>query len=177
MKHPMPQTEQTERLTLRPVRPEDREIVQTIFGNAEVTRYYDHGQPKTPEEVAAEIERAIATRRLCGYGSWILTETDTGRAVGYGRLGNSDALGVIAFYALLPDAWGHGYATEFLRHALRLATTCFGLDRVHATVMPDNKASIKVLEKAGMRRLTFIPEWNRIVYVTTEPESSGDASP
>ena len=54
-------------------------------------------------------------------------------------------------YVFHPDYWGHGYATEA---TLRLLAFGFGelkLHRIYATCDPKNRASTRVLEKAGMR--------------------------
>jgi ribosomal-protein-alanine N-acetyltransferase len=54
-------------------------------------------------------------------------------------------------YELHPAYWGHGYATEA---ALRLLTFGFeplGLQRVWAQCVAENTASIRVLERLGMR--------------------------
>jgi RimJ/RimL family protein N-acetyltransferase len=53
-------------------------------------------------------------------------------------------------YALREDVWGQGYGTEVARALIDLGFTQLGLHRVWATVHPENVASIRVLEKAGM---------------------------
>ncbi|MFN2490480.1 MAG: GNAT family N-acetyltransferase [Actinomycetota bacterium] len=52
------------------------------------------------------------------------------------------------------DRWrsGRGYATDAVRLALRFAFEVARLHRVQGAALPDNIASIRVLEKAGFRR-------------------------
>lgn len=63
-----------------------------------------------------------------------------------------------AGYALLPEAWGKGYATELL-----LAGTAFYFDKtgeasLYAIAEADNQASVHVLEKAGYAFQSETPE-------------------
>jgi [ribosomal protein S5]-alanine N-acetyltransferase len=55
-------------------------------------------------------------------------------------------------YELDPAYWGKGYATESAARMLSLAFTELELQRVIAWCRIDNAASIRVLEKLGMRR-------------------------
>jgi len=62
-------------------------------------------------------------------------------------------------YAFLPGAWGSGYSTEALMAALDAYKQAinfwspFSKLYVEAIVGPDNPASVKVLEKAGLKSL------------------------
>ena len=49
-------------------------------------------------------------------------------------------------------AWGNGYATEAARAVLQFSFEQLGVHRVYATVDLENTASIRVLEKIGMRQ-------------------------
>ena len=55
-------------------------------------------------------------------------------------------------YYLSQHHWGKGLMTEAVRAALRYGFEEMGLYRIHATAHPENEASIRVLQKAGMRR-------------------------
>ena len=54
-------------------------------------------------------------------------------------------------YTLARAAWGRGYATEAARAVLRWAFAGLRLPRVVAVADPANTASLRVLEKLGMR--------------------------
>ena len=58
---------------------------------------------------------------------------------------------VEAAYLVRRDSWGRGYATEGLRQALRIGHEELGLERIVALAYPENRASLRVMEKAGMR--------------------------
>jgi ribosomal-protein-alanine N-acetyltransferase len=54
-------------------------------------------------------------------------------------------------YDFHPRVWGRGIATEAARAVMRQAFGALGIERVVAVVKPDNLASKRVLEKAGLR--------------------------
>lgn len=58
---------------------------------------------------------------------------------------------VLAFYIGRPY-WNQGYATEAGRAFLRAAFTASPIQRVEAGVNAENGASIRVIEKLGLRR-------------------------
>jgi RimJ/RimL family protein N-acetyltransferase len=47
--------------------------------------------------------------------------------------------------------WSQGYATEATRRLVRFGFDEFDLQRIEATCHPDNRASARVLEKAGFQ--------------------------
>jgi ribosomal-protein-alanine N-acetyltransferase len=53
-------------------------------------------------------------------------------------------------------AWGNGYAAEAAEAMLELAWNGLGISRVLATCRPENLASVRVLEKVGMRRVDYL---------------------
>lgn len=57
-------------------------------------------------------------------------------------------------YNIIPTYRGHGYATEMARQLIRWAFNTPGINIITAQCLRDNIASIRVLEKVGMRRLT-----------------------
>jgi RimJ/RimL family protein N-acetyltransferase len=55
-------------------------------------------------------------------------------------------------WSLHPDAGGHGFATEAAREMLRLGFDEWGLHRIVAGCNSRNTASLRVMERLGMRR-------------------------
>lgn len=55
-------------------------------------------------------------------------------------------------WRLREDAWGHGYATEAATVVLDLAFRVHKMDRVVSRTDVANEASIRVMDKLGMRR-------------------------
>lgn len=55
-------------------------------------------------------------------------------------------------YSLLPSQWNKGLGTELAKHLIKYCFNHLDLHRVEAGVAVCNHASIRVLEKAGMKR-------------------------
>ncbi|GAB3260210.1 GNAT family N-acetyltransferase [Chitinimonas naiadis] len=87
-----------------------------------------------------------------GFGFYLVELKETGTVLGMCGLAKRDYLDDVDIgYALLPLYWGHGYVHEAAAAVLRYASLELGLKRVVATTRPDNQASVKVLEKLGLR--------------------------
>ena len=96
--------------------------------------------------------------RQQGVGLWVVHETG-GRFVGRAGLQTvpgdvaaalGDPRAVELLYALVPEAWGKGYATEIGAALLRIAFSRLRLGNVVAYTLPHNVRSRHVLEKLGM---------------------------
>lgn len=76
--------------------------------------------------------------------------------------------------------WGRGYASEATELLLRFAFDVLGVGEVTAMAHPDNVASIRVLEKSGMRQVGMIDEietWqgpqSRVTFAASRDEFDG----
>lgn len=61
-------------------------------------------------------------------------------------------------YELAPWHWGRGYATEAARAMLAYAFSIPGIQRVTASCLAENRASVRVLEKLGLQVEAIQPE-------------------
>ncbi|RPI96532.1 MAG: N-acetyltransferase [Chloroflexi bacterium] len=89
------------------------------------------------------------------WGIWTMVCRDAPRIVGaIGFKGRPDSRGTIYIvYGVRAEHQGKGYATEAARGLIAWAFIQPGVRRVTADCLAGNFASIRVLEKAGMRRL------------------------
>ena len=62
-------------------------------------------------------------------------------------------------YRLLPAFWGQGLATEAALASVRYGFAKLGLKRIIGLTMPENVASIRVLEKAGLHYTEEVSFW------------------
>ena len=112
-----------------------------------------HGTSKITREVMAPtIENATEATRI-HYG-WTIRTADGNLFVGEAGLNLSaprHRRGEI-FYKLLPEHWGHGYATETAQALLKFGFDGLKLHRIEAGAATENHASVRVLEKIGMTR-------------------------
>ena len=110
-------------------------------------------QPMHAEQAEEILTRDVRHWAEHGYGPWLLRDRGTDALVGRAGLSWTTATGEFAVelaWALLPDRWGAGLATEAARAAVARARS-LGIDEVVAFTVPTNLASRRVVEKAGLR--------------------------
>lgn len=148
-------TVETERLLLRPLRPDDIDPLAVLFADPAVW-WYPFGRGLTREESERFLDRQISRRETYGFAMWAAQLKATNELIGY--VGLSVPLwlpevlpAVEAGWRLHPNCWGRGLATEGARASLRYGFDVLALDRIIAIYMPDNVASERVMIKLGMR--------------------------
>lgn len=149
------------RLACRQPVPGDRAAVLRIYGDAR-TSALSPLAPLASVAAADDLLRAWAAHwHTHGLGTWVISARDVpDMVVGFGGLTWRDFGGEQhpnLWYRFAPEAWGRGYATEFAAAALQHARTLGGLSEVHALVQAGNPASIRVLEKLGLRAVGTLP--------------------
>jgi [ribosomal protein S5]-alanine N-acetyltransferase len=108
--------------------------------------------PPSEAEVRAGLIESIGHWELHRFGLWLLRDRSTGELVGRGGLQHTWVTGrreVEVAWAVVPELWGRGLATESAGAALAAAFGPVGLDEVIAYTRPDNLASRRVMEKTG----------------------------
>jgi RimJ/RimL family protein N-acetyltransferase len=140
----------TERLTLRPLLPDDAEAYAAMRFHPEVAKWLPPARDADPlTAVRGTIDRFADAWRDEGYSPWGVFLA--GRLVGHAGLNfvpEFDATEVL--WALHPDAWGKGYATEVARAALAFGFETVGLPLIFAITLPDNIASQAVMKRIGL---------------------------
>ncbi len=91
---------------------------------------------------------------LLGWGAWLMIQRAQRTVIGdLGFKGKPDSDGTIEMgYGVLPAFQGRGYATEATQALVAWAFSQPRVQRIVAECLADNIASIRVLEKLGMRR-------------------------
>jgi RimJ/RimL family protein N-acetyltransferase len=87
-----------------------------------------------------------------GFGLWVFHEKTGIRFVGRGGLRHVYVAGhneVELSYALIPDFWGQGLATEMAAAIVDIGFEQLGLKEIVSFTLPGNRASQRVMEKAG----------------------------
>jgi ribosomal-protein-alanine N-acetyltransferase len=144
---------ETPRLSLRRLEPDDAEFLVGLLNQPSfLANIGDRGVRNADDARRYLREGPMAMYGRFGFGLWLLSRRDDGAPIGMCGLLKRDTLpDVDVGYALLPQFWGQGYALEAVQATLRHAASKFGLKRVIGVVSEGNAASIRVLEKAGMR--------------------------
>jgi len=93
----------------------------------------------------------IESYRRNGFGLY-LTSLRGGEPIGMCGLVKRESLpDVDVGFAFLSEHWSKGYAAESAAAVLAYGKQCLGLRRIVAITAPDNRGSIAVLEKIGLR--------------------------
>ena len=145
----------TERLVLRQWRESDLEPFARLNADPEVLRYFPALLSR--EQSDAMVDRLSGHIEAESWGMWALERRDTGEFIGFTGLGVPRQ--VLPFqpcvevgWRLVADAWGHGFATEAAREALRVGFDDLGLTEIVAFTAVPNLRSRAVMERLGMVR-------------------------
>jgi [ribosomal protein S5]-alanine N-acetyltransferase len=141
------------RLRLRQFRPADADDLFRLDSDPRVMRYIGDGNVGTRRTVDGVLDRAARYYlNYPGLGVWPAEEHAGGRFVGWFCLKYiPKTVEVEVGYRLLPEAWGRGFATEGAKALVEYGFNELGLYRIVGVTHPDNAASQRVLQKAGLR--------------------------
>src|SRR5438309_8129816 len=152
---------ETDRLLLRQYVEEDAEAFFRLNTTPEVLRF-------VPDKALLSVEQArqilidhpMADYRKYGFGRGACILKNTGEQIGFAGLKYLEELGEVdVAYRLLPKYWGQGLATEAALASVRFGFADLDLKRIIGLVMPENKASVRVLEKTGLRYVETATFW------------------
>ncbi|HEX7094524.1 MAG TPA: GNAT family N-acetyltransferase [Acidimicrobiales bacterium] len=139
---------------LREFRSTDAPAALAWTGDPEAVRFVPLG-PLDANGAVDYVEQLVAESRREpreGY-TLAIVERATGEVVGSVALGIDSRVHRRAElgYIVRRDRWGRGYATEAASLVIDFAFERLAMHRVWAVCDPDNPASLRVLEKCGMR--------------------------
>lgn len=141
---------ETPRLLHRAFEPADAEVLFALNSDPEVMRYTGEPLWESVEQTRARITAYPDFERY-GFGRWACILKSEQRIVGMSGLKYLEDLGEVDVgYRFFPAYWGRGLATEAAAAALGFGFDVLGLERIIGLVLPDNRASVHVLEKIGM---------------------------
>jgi len=154
----------TERLTLRDFEPDDWRAVSAYQADPLVRRHMLTGQG-TPAQARRLVTDSIACAQQpmrAFYGLAVVLRSE-GRLIGSCTLSVQQRLGRAQMgWDLDRRYWNCGYATEATRALINFAFGTLDLTRMEADCFTANAASIRVLEKCGLRREhSRLREWLR----------------
>jgi ribosomal-protein-alanine N-acetyltransferase len=144
-------TVETERLIGRRIESGDFKLLCQLLQNPQVAATL--GGVRTDEEVREFLAAHQAHWERLGFGRWMWHSKADGRFVGRVGLYTQNVDGrdeVEVGYALLPEFWGQGLATEMARLSVDIGFSQLGLPEIISFTMPTNLASQRVMEKCGL---------------------------
>jgi RimJ/RimL family protein N-acetyltransferase len=163
---------ETTRLLLKPMVLEDAAGLYQLNSDPDVVRYTGDVQMKSIEEATQFLKNYNVFERF-GRGRLSTFIKETGEYIGWcgiAYLSNKNKFDI--GYRLMKKFWGNGYATEAAEVCLVDGFTRLGLDKIIASAMNANTASINVFKKLG---LTYSYDENcgcqpSVVYTITKAE-------
>ncbi len=150
----------TPRLRLRKVFRADVEDLLEATSDRRVTRFEPWG-PYDREETEIMVEN-IQTQLAQGLCTeWAIERKEDAKVLGLIHLNKVDFFNRSAEvgYWLQWKAWGKGYATETVEALSKFALSHLQMDEVVAICHPENKGSLRVLEKAGFHYHKTLPAY------------------
>lgn len=142
---------ETERLLVRQFTTEDQENFYLMNSHPQVMEYIRpvKNQDETDHFLQLNIDQ-YSEQPL--YGRWAVIEKASGKSIGSFAIIPIDGTGKMQVgYALMPEYWGKGYATELTFAGLRYFFTYTTVELIYAETEQPNFASQNVLLKAGFK--------------------------
>lgn len=114
-------------------------------------RHVGDGMTLSPRRCTEWIDESLVDYATRGYGASALYVQGEASMAGYcGIVTARRRADPEIIYALRPQFWGQGLASELVPALLEFGFGPCGLTRLVATIRPENNASLRVVEKAGM---------------------------
>jgi RimJ/RimL family protein N-acetyltransferase len=151
---PIPQLT-TSRLVLREWRDADREPFAEVNADPRVAEFLRGTLDRAASD--ALVDRIRDHWATNGHGLWAVERVDDGAFLGFVGLAThafeaAFMPSVEVGWRLAAAAWGHGYATEAARAALRFGFEDLELAEIVSFTVPANVKSRAVMERLGMTR-------------------------
>jgi RimJ/RimL family protein N-acetyltransferase len=156
---------ETPRLSGRRIVESDIPFILQVWNDERVTALV--GETMTEEQLRERIERWDSHRATYG-GTELFHDRSTAEPIGWGGLQRS-TIGIgerlTIGYAVAPDRWGRGYATEIALASVVHAFDDLGEAAVRASILATNTRSRRVAENVGMSLECEIPHGSQVEVV------------
>jgi RimJ/RimL family protein N-acetyltransferase len=143
---------ESDRLIIRPLRPDDRDPFIALMADPEVTRWVHGGLPYQPAEVEEFFIRCARNLAQHGVCMGALEEKESARMVGISGVQPLGTTGDLEIgWILSRTTWGRGYATEAGGLAMQHVLETLARPRVCAIIDVGNESSVRVATRLGMQ--------------------------
>ncbi|MDO6416510.1 GNAT family N-acetyltransferase [Sphingomonas sp. BIUV-7] len=145
---------ETERLLLRPIGPDDRDAVATMFASPSGRRYL--GGPRPADEAWDAIVAMMACQAAYGMSCWGVERRADARLIGVCGLApfaraDTPIEGEIEIgWQLAEESWGQGYGLEAAKASLAWGWGHLPAPRIVAITVPANLPSVRLMARLGM---------------------------
>lgn len=153
----------THRLRLRHLTPGDAPFILELLNEPSFIKNIADKGVRTLEDARGYLANGpAASYARFGFGLFAVELRESGVPVGICGLIKRDGLEDVDIgFAFLERHWSKGYAVEAASATLEYGLRTLGLGRIVAITARDNRSSIRVLERIGLRfeRLIDLPQY------------------
>jgi ribosomal-protein-alanine N-acetyltransferase len=143
---------ETARLCLRPFVLADVDDLHRLFTQPGVRKYLWDDEVIPRRRALEIVEKSVASFRAHGFGLWAVTPRHTDGIIGFcGFWHFHDPPQLELLYGIAPERWNTGLATEAATAMIGYGFETLGFARIEASTDAANGASVRVMERAGMR--------------------------
>jgi RimJ/RimL family protein N-acetyltransferase len=151
-------TLETSRLRLRAPERRDFDACAAMWADERVTRYIS-GAARPRDESWRRFIGVHGLWAMMGYGYWVFADRDSDAYIGMGGLSFFErGLAALEDYpeagwAIAPDWWGKGIASEAMAAALRWADEALRAPEVRCIINPGHGASERIAANLGFQAI------------------------
>ena len=151
---------------------EDADVIfQKYAQDPEVTKYLTWRPNRSVEETREFLQASLTAWREGRSYHWTIARKEDEELMGMINARIENCKWQIG-YVLARAYWGNGYMTEALRALVAWALEQPEITRIWSVCDIENRASARVMEKAGMRREGRLPHWSVHPNLSHEPRDS-----
>lgn len=160
---------ETERLLLRPFTIDDAPFILTLLNEPSFLQYIGDKKVRNLDDARQYLSNGpIASYQRNGFGLGLVELKEPQTSIGMcGLLKRDELPDPDIGFAFLPDFWNKGFAFEAATAIMTDARQRLKIGRMLAIVNPDNYASMKLLERLGLKFERMLDQGTK-VYATSE---------
>ncbi|MET3034632.1 GNAT family N-acetyltransferase [Chryseobacterium sp. NRRL B-14859] len=151
-------TYETERLIVRPMSLEDKDIIFKLYNSPKFIQYIGDRNIRTVADAEDYIRnRFLPQMERLGFGNYLVLTKEGHHKIGAVGIFEREGLDIVDIgYSLLEEFEGKGYAFEAAQKVKSIGMEDFGLPKISAIISKDNASSQKLIEKLGLKFKKYI---------------------
>jgi [ribosomal protein S5]-alanine N-acetyltransferase len=143
----------TQRLHLRRIEQRDVSGLHACFGDQEAMRFWNFPASRTPADTEKTLAWLAKTTSPYDHLAWAIADQAKDQCIGMVNYHHREARNkrLELGYFIAPRHQGQGFGTEAVQSVLDYCVGRLGVHRVQAFIHPDNRPSIRLVERLGFR--------------------------
>ena len=143
---------ETARLKFRPFTLDDVDDIHQMWTHPDVRKYLCDDKIIARDRVVSVVEESIASFQNNRFGLWAVFLREQEILVGFGGFWYFYTPPQLELmYGVAPEYWNQGFATEIAQATIKYGFEQLGFERIMASADAPNLASLRVMQKAGMK--------------------------